>query len=245
MILRRVIAHVRKQEWTAIAIDFVIVVVGVFFGLQVNNWNGERVERLQELAYLARLKDDFVVSVRNEEDDIAFMRRHAGQATVILESLERCHIDEKDQDAFASGLFLLGKVNQGDLVRETVEELAFAGQYRLLRNAELRRELVELVRLVDEWQSVYPQIVSRLGAHLNYVDSQIVYLIDDAVSPAKDIRFDQVRFDLRSLCSDARFSAAVSTARVITHQIISGNQLLVERQRALLQKISEELEARK
>jgi hypothetical protein len=24
MILRRVIAHVRKQEWTAIAIDFVI-----------------------------------------------------------------------------------------------------------------------------------------------------------------------------------------------------------------------------
>ncbi len=30
MILRRVIGHFRRQEWTAIAIDFVIVVVGVF-----------------------------------------------------------------------------------------------------------------------------------------------------------------------------------------------------------------------
>ena len=29
MILRRVIQHVRKQEWTALAIDFVIVVIGV------------------------------------------------------------------------------------------------------------------------------------------------------------------------------------------------------------------------
>jgi len=28
MILRRVIEHFRKQEWTAIAIDFLIVVVG-------------------------------------------------------------------------------------------------------------------------------------------------------------------------------------------------------------------------
>ena len=40
MLLRRFIEHVRKQEWTAIAIDFVIVVVGVFIGIQVANWNG-------------------------------------------------------------------------------------------------------------------------------------------------------------------------------------------------------------
>ncbi len=44
MILRRVITHFRKQEWTAIAIDFVIVVAGVFVGLQVNNWNAARAE---------------------------------------------------------------------------------------------------------------------------------------------------------------------------------------------------------
>jgi len=33
MILRRVIQHVRKQEWTAIGIDLVIVVVGVYKGI--------------------------------------------------------------------------------------------------------------------------------------------------------------------------------------------------------------------
>lgn len=42
MILRRIAAHLRKQEWTAIAIDFVIVVLGVFVATQVANWNEER-----------------------------------------------------------------------------------------------------------------------------------------------------------------------------------------------------------
>jgi len=63
MILRRVIDHFRKQEWTAIAIDFVIVVVGVFVGLQVSNWNESRKDRVQESAYLIRIKD-------NLEDDL-------------------------------------------------------------------------------------------------------------------------------------------------------------------------------
>lgn len=40
MMLRRVIAHFRRQEWTAIALDFFIVVFGVCIGIQVSNWNG-------------------------------------------------------------------------------------------------------------------------------------------------------------------------------------------------------------
>ena len=42
MLLRRVIDHVRTQNWTAIGIDFVIVVVGVFIGLQVQEWSAAR-----------------------------------------------------------------------------------------------------------------------------------------------------------------------------------------------------------
>ena len=55
MILRRVIEHVREQNWTAIAIDFVIVVAGVFVGIQVANWNEARRGRTLEAEYIARL----------------------------------------------------------------------------------------------------------------------------------------------------------------------------------------------
>jgi hypothetical protein len=58
MILRRVIDHFRKQEWTAIFLDFVIVVVGVFVGLQVNNWNEARRDRARAAIYSERLTSE-------------------------------------------------------------------------------------------------------------------------------------------------------------------------------------------
>ncbi len=62
MILRRVIEHVKIQNWTAVAIDFVIVVVGVFIGIQVSNWNDVRKERMLEREYLQRLSSDIGLS---------------------------------------------------------------------------------------------------------------------------------------------------------------------------------------
>jgi len=47
MILRRVTEHVKAQNWLAVGIDFLIVVVGVFIGIQVANWNEGRIERIQ------------------------------------------------------------------------------------------------------------------------------------------------------------------------------------------------------
>jgi hypothetical protein len=42
MLLRRVIENVKAQTWLAVSLDFVIVVVGVFIGIQVANWNDAR-----------------------------------------------------------------------------------------------------------------------------------------------------------------------------------------------------------
>ncbi len=64
MILRRVITHFRKQEWTAIAIDFVIVVLGVFVGIQVSNWNAARELRASERNHLAQLREEIATNIR-------------------------------------------------------------------------------------------------------------------------------------------------------------------------------------
>lgn len=45
MILRRLTENLRTQNWTAISIEFLIVVLGVFLGTQVSNWNEERSEK--------------------------------------------------------------------------------------------------------------------------------------------------------------------------------------------------------
>ena len=54
MILRRVVEQLKHQHWAAIAIDLVIVVLGVFIGMQVSNWNEERETRQRAAVFSER-----------------------------------------------------------------------------------------------------------------------------------------------------------------------------------------------
>ncbi len=64
MLLRRITEHVKAQNWTAVALDFVIVVVGVFIGIQVANWNDARADKARETALLIELKREIETSIR-------------------------------------------------------------------------------------------------------------------------------------------------------------------------------------
>lgn len=61
MILRSITKHVREQNWFAVGIDFLIVIVGVFIGIQVANWNDARRDRQGEQEYLDRLRQELAV----------------------------------------------------------------------------------------------------------------------------------------------------------------------------------------
>ena len=60
MILRRLTKHVKDQNWFAVGLDFMIVVFGVFIGLQVQNWTSEQGRRQLEMRYTERLHDEAV-----------------------------------------------------------------------------------------------------------------------------------------------------------------------------------------
>lgn len=65
MILRRITEHIKAQNWFAVLIDFLIVVLGVFVGLQVNSWHeaGQREARTAKVVEAIRrdLRDAYEV----------------------------------------------------------------------------------------------------------------------------------------------------------------------------------------
>jgi hypothetical protein len=75
MILRRVTEHVKAQNWFAVGVDLVIVVVGVFIGIQVANWNEERTQKLRERSYLAQLCEE----IGRNDESIEHQLRFVGQ----------------------------------------------------------------------------------------------------------------------------------------------------------------------
>jgi hypothetical protein len=67
MILRRIAQHMKQQHWTGVFIELLIVILGVFIGLQVDNWNQARVERGAEITYLSALSQDVSYSITSLE----------------------------------------------------------------------------------------------------------------------------------------------------------------------------------
>ena len=83
MILRRLTENLRAQNWTAIGIEFVIVVVGVFLGTQVANWNQERIEKRETERMLVQLVPELQSQLQYFDDARAYYgvtRRYAEQA---------------------------------------------------------------------------------------------------------------------------------------------------------------------
>lgn len=85
MILRRLAQALKEQNWTAICIEFVLLVAGVFLGIQAANWNTARIERTQEATYLTRLAED----VRSDIIEIDEINRVSTQRMSALDYLLR------------------------------------------------------------------------------------------------------------------------------------------------------------
>ncbi|MEZ5982763.1 MAG: hypothetical protein R3C54_10710 [Parvularculaceae bacterium] len=93
MILRRVIEHVKKQHWTAVFLDFVIVVLSVFVGIQVSNWNAARALKAQERSQLSQLLAEIVENDKVVEYQTAYSEtsvESGRRALAYLEGGEDC-----------------------------------------------------------------------------------------------------------------------------------------------------------
>ena len=66
MLPRRIASYMKDQNWTAVGIELLVVVIGVFLGLQVDNWNESRIERNNVRTYYVRLIED----IRTNENSL-------------------------------------------------------------------------------------------------------------------------------------------------------------------------------
>jgi hypothetical protein len=176
MLLRRIIAHLRQQEWTAIAIDLVIVVIGVFIGIQVANWNASRLEAQRETAYLVALQSDFHAIGAELDHDIARYGDIAASMTLLLDQ-SRMASPDASLDALNEAVGRLITMEGTTIASGTYSNLTGSGDLAIIKSQELRDamssffakyDVVSLVAKTHETQLVnilQPYIIE----HLDYV----------------------------------------------------------------------------
>lgn len=132
MLLRRIAANIRNQEWTAVAIDFVIVVIGVFVGIQVSNWNDALADERLGRAYAARLTADL-------QRDLASRQALVAYYGAVLDSVQRTDLLLADPQSDAKELvvaaYRASEINYQPPSRATWDEIVSSGDTGLLPRA--------------------------------------------------------------------------------------------------------------
>ena len=73
-IRQRLLTNNKFSKYLLYAVgEILLVVIGILIALQVNNWNEERQERIAELNFLSRLREDLIV-------DNAYFRKRIEEA---------------------------------------------------------------------------------------------------------------------------------------------------------------------
>lgn len=88
MILRRIGEAARNQDWFVVAVEILIVVFGVFIGLQVDDWNKARENREAAETYYARLIGDLTAELEAREIRIAYFERAKAHGAAALKAFK-------------------------------------------------------------------------------------------------------------------------------------------------------------
>ena len=139
MLLRRVAHHIKDQNWFAVAIDFAIVVLGVFIGIQVSNWNTDRANRALAEDYLARLVVDIEIEAQlwDKAQDYFGVARKYGESA--LADFDR-PVDDLDIN-FLIALYQASQVWFVAPNRATFDELQSTGRIVFIEDPALRTTL--------------------------------------------------------------------------------------------------------
>lgn len=137
MLYRRFVEHLGAQNWLAVFLDLLIVVVGIFIGLQVNDWNERRLEGKLADGTLDRLRADFTEILTEAEEVVAEHQANASALDVLVQAIT---IEDGDADAETIRFALENALKFSPSSRRstTWSELVSSGRTSLVRDAELR-----------------------------------------------------------------------------------------------------------
>jgi len=145
MLLRSITKHVKDQNWFAVALDFLIVVVGILIAFQITNWNEDRTDRLEEHALLTRLYAETreLIAVHDEEYSDFKSRGDVlmGVNSVLFSQEVTRPLTIKECEGIAGSHAYRRPSDEIPLL----DEMLATGRFDLLRNKALKQRLRDYI----------------------------------------------------------------------------------------------------
>ncbi|KCZ90851.1 hypothetical protein [Hyphomonas johnsonii] len=151
MKLRHITDAFREQDWFTVVVETLIVVLGVFLGLQVNNWNNARALDSTEREYLFHLKDEIAEATTFLEYQETYANTVVASGQRALAFLEGDTPCMEDCASLLADFFLASQVWGTGINMSVYDEMTRMG---LPRDIATRKAIQQYYGYIDGWDIV-------------------------------------------------------------------------------------------
>lgn len=248
MVIRRIREHVSQHHWFAVAVDLVIVVLGVFLGMQVTNWNQARLERERGGEYRQRLIDELDANQEDFRQRAAYYRRVHDRGYAALQDLRRPQ--SADPVAFLFNAYAATNFLPRTTQRTTYQEILSAGATGTLGNESLVQRVAIYYFTLDTTTAT----IATLPPYRDRVRSGMPYEVQRAIrADCPEINFENrkgrpnvvIDVSCRPKLDSALASSAARQVRSIPDIQFDLTRSLVDDDQKILQFQTMERNARK
>ncbi len=215
MIIRRLAGALREQNWFTVVLEVMIVVVGIFIGLQVDGWNDGRKKQQNIEVQLLRIVDDAAVMVAETDRLIVDFDNRIARAQIALEVLDGTPLTEANTPAFELALEESFQLNEVEVDLPSLDILMNTGDIDQVADANARNALLKLTNKWRRLETVIRHIRSLLDIVNRDIFRGISYDIVGLDAERSSGAEFKIRYDLDRLRADLEFRAALSNAALM------------------------------
>jgi hypothetical protein len=209
MFMRRIASALRRQEWTTIVVEFVLVVFGVLIALQLDQWKEGLAEKAEERRLLLAVLDDVKQDILDLENTKVALESVSEFGATAISSIEQGECADNcwsDLVAF----FHASQWMDVQLNKATYEEMKRAGLPRdtslrsaLARYYALNQQSVtvfsDLPRYRELVRSIIPAAIQQhLWTACFRIEGRHQYLIADCDAPVSEDEAQPIVSELRA-----------------------------------------------
>lgn len=104
MIVKRFAGALRRQDWTSVAIEFLLVVIGILIAFQINEWSNDRQANDERDAATIRLLAEAEQNVAYVRLGLSSQKKSFGELTYTLGAVQADQWRTADRQKMLSGL---------------------------------------------------------------------------------------------------------------------------------------------
>lgn len=144
-----------------------LIIIGIMFALQLNNWNEDRKSQAEFEVYVVQLKEDVRKGIKNVKDSIATMEGFLERSEFVLTFLELSDYEPDDLAAFESGLNFLSIYNRPQVYVGLLGQILNGNMDVIGRNQPLANHALEMESWVESRLSNQENISGQIDIGSN------------------------------------------------------------------------------